>query len=582
VSSSPGPRRRSPDGFVRPASPRHEAWEPRRLVQPAREVAAGDAVLAGEPTNPATPDLSAASAARLGGRAIALAGVVVVAGVVLSRFLGWIRLSVFFAEYGASSDLDAFLAAFRIPDTLFQLVAAGAVGSALVPVASALLANGEERRARRLVATIANLMMLALIPLAVVVWLAAPAIVPVIAPSPDQAKVSLEIGLTRWMLISPIFLALGAAMTAGLNAAGIFGAPALAPNVYNLAIIASAVVLTPVLGIYGLAIGVVLGAVGLAGVQSFAVRKNGLYGLVLDVHDPAVRETLLLMAPRALGLGATQIVFLVNTYFALQLGNGPLGIYTGAFTALQVPVGLIGVPLGIVLLPPLSQAIARGDKERFSRLVDQSLRLVLYAVIPLMGLMLALATPTLAFLYQHGEFTQADISTMVPVFAVFLLGLVAHVLISLLAPIFYSGKDTRTPVAAALLAVAVDVLAAIILFPLFQLGGLALAIGLGAWAEVTTLLYFMRHRIGFDIRPLGLTVAFAIPGATLATAGTLAMDRGIAGLTHGSSAFLVLAFELGLAGLAGLAVYLAWSRLLRLPELSEALALARTVLRRAG
>ena len=110
----------------------------------------------------------------------------------------------------------------------------------------------------------------------------------------------------------------------------------------------------------------------------------------------------------------------------------------------------------------------------------------------------------------------------------------------------------------------------------------ALAIGLGAWAEVTTLLYFMRHRIGFDIRPLGLTVAFAIPGATLATAGTLAMDRGIAGLTHGSSAFLVLAFELGLAGLAGLAVYLAWSRLLRLPELSEALALARTVLRRAG
>jgi len=92
---------------------------------------------------------------------------------------------------------------------------------------------------------------------------------------------------------------------------------------------------------------------------------------------------------------------------------------------------------------------------------------------------------------------------------------VAHVLISLLAPIFYAGKDTRTPVTAALLAVGVDVVAATLLFPTFQLNGLAVAIGLGAWAEVSMLFYFMRHRIGFDLRPLGLTVVFAVPGASL-------------------------------------------------------------------
>ena len=108
------------------------------------------------------------------------------------------------------------------------------------------------------------------------------------------------------------------------------------------------------------------------------------------------------MAPRALGLGVTQIVFLVNTFFAVQAHLGTSGaihgidIYTYAFTALQIPVGLIGVPLGIVLLPPLSQAIARGDRERFGRLVDQSLRLMLYVVVPLTGLMLVLATPTIA------------------------------------------------------------------------------------------------------------------------------------------------------------------------------------------
>ena len=517
----------------------------------------------------------------MGGRAIALAGLVVVAGVLLSRILGWVRTSVFLAEYGGkSADLDAFLAAFRIPDTLFQLVAAGAVGSALVPVVSALLANGEAVRAKRVVATIANLMMLALIPLAILVWFAAPAIVPIIAPSPEPTKLALEIELTRWMLLSPILLALAAAMTAGLNASGVFGAPALAPNVYNLAIIFCAIALTPVLGIYGLAIGVILGAAGHVATQAYAVRRLGLYSLVLDVHDPAVRETLLLMAPRALGLGATQIVFLVNTYFALQLGDGPNTIYFGAFTALQIPVGLIGVPLGIVLLPPLSQAIARGDKERFGRLVDRSLRLLMYIVLPLTGVMLVLAAPSIALLYRRGAFTLQDSATMTPVYAVFLLGLVAHVLISLLAPIFYAGKDTRTPVTAALLAVAVDVVAAVVLFPLFHLPGLALAIGLGAWAEVTLLFFFMRHRIGFDLRPLGLTVAFAVPGATLAAAAALAVDRVIGGLTHGSASPPILVADLAIACLVGAAVYVAWSRLLRLPELAAATDLAKTLLHR--
>jgi len=297
--------------------------------------------------------------------------------------------------------------------------------------------------------------------------------------------------------------------------------------------------------------------------------------------DPAVRETLLLMAPRALGLGATQIVFLVNTYFALQMpGHGALTVYTGAFTALQIPVGLIGVPLGIVLLPPLSQAIARGDTERFRSLVERSLRLLLYAAIPLTGLMLVLATPALQLLYQRGAFRPEDTVATIPVFVFFLAGLVAHVLISLLAPIFYAGKDTRTPVTAALLAVGVDVVAAAILFPVLHLEGLALAIGFGAWAEVAMLFLMMRRRQGFDLRPLGLTVAFAVPGASLAAAAALAADRIVVGLTHGSTSLPVLVVELGLAGVVGVAVYLAWSRLLRLPELTTVTDIVKALLRR--
>ena len=404
-----------PDAEVTVESPRIPGWQPRHAPDPGAaharpEAIAGDVVLSADV---ATGDLTAAASARLGGRAIALAGVVVVGGVVLSRLLGWLRTAVFFAQFGSSHSLDSFYFAFRIPDTLFQLVAAGAIGSALVPVASGLLANGEPERAKRLIATVANLMILALIPLAVVVWIAAPALVGILFPTADPTQLDFRIGMTRLMLLSPVLLAVGAVMTAGLNSIGLFGAPAIASNVYNVGIIVCAVVLTPILGIYALALGVVVGALGLVVTQAMAVRRAGLYAPELHIHDPAVRETLLLMAPRAFGLGVTQIVFLVNSVFLNSLsGAGPNSWYNGAFTALQIPVGLIGVPLGIVLLPPLSQAIARGDEDRFRRLVDQSLRLLLFVVVPLTGFMLVLATPTIALLYQHGAFQASDTASM--------------------------------------------------------------------------------------------------------------------------------------------------------------------------
>jgi putative peptidoglycan lipid II flippase len=288
------------------------------------------------------------------------------------------------------------------------------------------------------------------------------------------------------------------------------------------------------------------------------------------------------MAPRALGLGATQIVFLVNTFFADTMQeHGPVTWYNGAFTALQIPVGLIGVPLGIVLLPPLSRAVAGGDDARFRRLVDQSVRLLLYVVVPLTGLMMVLAVPTLAVLYQHGGFDAGQTASTATIYEVFLLGLVAHVLIALLAPIFYAGKDTRTPVTAALAAVGVDVVAAIVLFPFMHLEGLALAIGLGAWAEVLLLVGFMERRIGFDLRPIAWhAIAFA-GGACVSAATTMVAARYVEN-TMGGPALLVEMAEIAAGGLVGIATYLAWSRLFRLPELDAAAGLVRTLASRRG
>jgi len=214
--------------------------------------------------------------------------------------------------------------------------------------------------------------------------------------------------------------------------------------------------------------------------------------------------------------------------------------------------------------------------------VDQSIRMLLFAVIPLTGLMFALATPSLALLYQYGKATNDQITTMTPVFIVFLAGLVAHVLIALLAPIFYAGKDTRTPVTAALVAVAVDVGAAMILFPSFHLEGLALAIGLGAWAEVAILMALMERRIGFDLRPTAKHSVAFVGGAVVCSAAALLAFKFVEQATGGSTGLVARFVDLAAGGVVGVAVYLAWSWALRLPELSDGRELARTLFRRSA
>jgi putative peptidoglycan lipid II flippase len=573
-----------PPRQVRPSEEEYVPFVPSVPLKHSAQTALAPADVAGDvmlTADGGASDLGATSLERLGGRGLAIAGLVVMAGVILSRVLGWGRQSVITAEFGLNSgDLDAFFAAFMIPDTLFQLIAAGAVGSALVPVASGLMARGEDERARRLIATVTNLMVLLVAPLAALTWLLTPLLVALLVPGFAPADMETTIWLTRLMLLSPILLAVGAVMAAGLNAHGVFGAPAMAPNAYNLAIIVAALVLTPFLGVQALALGVVLGALGNVLVQALPFARRRLWEPLLDLHDPAVKETLYLMGPRALGLGATQLVFVVLMIFTSTLDKGDVSRFRSVFIALQIPVGLIGVPLGIILLPPLSQAFALGQHDRFRQLVDQSLRLLLFVMLPMTGMMLALAAPTIALLYQYGKVDAAASAAMVPVYCVFLFGLVAHVMIALLAPIFYAGKDTRTPVAAALLAVVVDVAAAIVLFPFFGLAGLALAIGLGAWAEVAMLVIKMEGKVGFDLRPLARRSVSFLGGACVASSAAFVTARFVEQQVGGTATVFGRVAELAPAGLIGLIAYLGWARLFRLPELTAAVDLGKSLLRR--
>jgi putative peptidoglycan lipid II flippase len=515
-------------------------------------------------------------------RALARAGLIVSGAFLVSRILGWVRYVVFAHVFPAGPDLDAFFAAFRLPDLIFQLVAAGALSSAVIPIVSALLANDERARAWRVVSTIANLMLAALLILGLVVFVAAPAIIPVITPGYAPAEIARIVDLTRIMVLSPIFLAMGSLATSVLNAGGRFAASAIAPIVYNLAIIGGAIFLTPVFGVYGLALGVVSGSLGHLLVQLAPLAGIGYrYERQVDISDADARKALTLMAPRAVGLGAGQITFVVVTSIASTLGSGALTAFNYAFTLLQIPIGVIGVPLGIVVLPSLSRVAALGDMEAFAGLISRSIRLVLYTMVPITGVAIVTRHDVVQVLFGYGKFDAAAIQQTSDTLMTFLYGLTAHSLIAILARAFYARHDTRTPVAAAVLAVVINSTLAGALSGPLGLPGLGLAIAIAAWIEAVLLLLLLRR--GLPQLDLGAIASLGLRSLAVAVAGSAAA-YGVAaglGLVAGSDpSRLELIGRLLVVGLVWLLTSAGASIVLRITELDAIIRLMLDLLRR--
>jgi putative peptidoglycan lipid II flippase len=437
-----------------------------------------DAALATSPT--ATDD----DAGRPGSsttRAIARAGILVTVLFLLSRVLGYVRTIAIAGSVPEVGELGPFYAAFRIPDLLFQLVAAGALSSALIPVVASLFATREEARAWRVVSTVATIVIAILAALTALVLLVAPQLVAVITPGFDAAELAETTELTRIMVFAQLFLAAGAVATSALNANNRFGAAALAPLVYNLAIIGAALWLAPSMGTRGLALGVVIGAVGHVLVQvPGLVRLGARLRPRLDLGDSQARLALLLMVPRAIGLGATQLVFVVMTSLASTLGDEALPVFNLAFAVLQIPIGVIGVPLGIVLLPSLSREAAQGATEGFTRLLTRGVAILVFVMLGIGALGMVVAEDVVRILFGVADLSESAIEATGLALAVFLAGLCAHSVIAVLARAFYALKDTKTPVLAALGAVVANVVLANLLVGPFGLNGLAAAIAISA------------------------------------------------------------------------------------------------------
>jgi putative peptidoglycan lipid II flippase len=304
-------------------------------------------------------------------------------------------------------------------------------------------------------------------------------------------------------------------------------------------------------------------------IQVPSLREGGFrYRPGVDTTDPDAREALALMAPRAVGLGVTQLTFVVSTSLASGLAAGSITAFNVAFTILQIPIGVIGVPLGVVVFPSLSRELARGATDDFLRLLTQSLRLLLFVMLPLTALGIVMRTPLVEVLFGWGLFGGSAIDITADTLLFFLLGLTAHTLIAVLARAFYAGRDTRTPVGAAILAVVVNVTLGLLLVDGMGLGGLAIAIAFGAWAEALVLLEVLRQRYpGLDIPGVLRAFGEALGASLIAGGAAWLVMQGLGAVLGARPGKIGSFLELAVASAVGGAVYLAVALALRIPEL---------------
>src|SRR4029079_15759316 len=279
-----------------------------------------------------------------------------------------------------------------------------------------------------------------------------------------------------------------------------------------------------------------------------------------ESKDPEARKALLLMAPRALGLGVTQFTFIVVTALASLLGNGAVSDFNFAFALLQIPLVIIGVPLGIVVLPTLSRDAAVGNEASFASLLTRALRLLIYVMVPIAVLTAVVRQPVVDALFGGGSIRQPDLDLIAVTLVGFLVGLTAHAMIAVLARAFYARQDTVTPVVAAVAAVAINCTLAIVLVGPYGLPGIALAIAIAAWIEALALLVVLFRRLHhFELRGLarvGVESVVASWAAGVIAYALLAFLTDRLGVDPGR---LVLVAELTLVGLAFAAVYAALS-----------------------
>jgi putative peptidoglycan lipid II flippase len=506
-----------------------------------------------------------------------------------SGILGLLRDSLLAGTFGAGNDLDIYYAAFRIPDFISTVLVMGAISAAIIPIFSSYLVRSRDE-AWRFFSNLINLFFVSLIVISFVLIIFVPQILTLIVPGFTGEKKEAAVALTRIMFLSPILLGISNIISGVMRVFRRFLITSLAPIMYNIGIIFGILFFVPLMGIKGLAWGVVFGAFLHLIIQLPILFKLGFkLKKTLNFLEPGFLQAVKLTIPRAIGLAASQINLIVVTAIGSTLTVGSIAVFNLADNLQRLPVTLIGVSFSTAAFPFFSLYFSRNDKEKLIAKFSSVFRQILFLIVPISLLIFILRAQIVRIILGRGKFNWADTQLTAACLGIFSFIIFASVLTLLISKTFYAFQNTRIPAVITLFTVGLNIIFCYLFIwvlsfenwfrsflmeflDLERLGdgmviGLPLALALSGIFQVSLLLISLYLKIGnFRIREI-FESGIKILAASILLGFTCYIVRQNVSQFVNMQTFLGVFIQMSLAGLAGIIVYVIATLLLKSPEI---------------
>lgn len=389
---------------------------------------------------------------------IGMAAGILAVSALISRILGIVRDWLLAKTFGAGPELDIYFVAFRIPDLVYNILIAGGIIVAFLPLFSEYFSRDEED-AWKFTSNALNVFLFLIVFLCLFLFIFSTPLIKLIAPGFDPGQLEKTAFLTQIMFLSPIFFGLGTIFSGILQYFNRFLVYSLCPIIYNLGIIFGILVLSPPFGILGVALGVILGAFLYFLIQIPAAMSCGFkYRPIFNFRDQKIKKVFLLMIPRTFATAAYQINLIVITAIASILTAGSVSIFNFANNIQSLPIGIIGVPFAIATFPALAKAWTENKKEEFIKSFSSVFRQILFLIIPLSILIFILRNQIVEIILKHGQFTPASAQLTAACLGLFCFGIFAGSLLPVIFRAFFSLQDTKTPTLTTVASVALNII----------------------------------------------------------------------------------------------------------------------------
>lgn len=435
--------------------------------------------------------------------AMSRAAILLMVTMMLSNILGLVR-NIVLSKNISLDRLDAYYTAFNIPDLVFNLFILGAISTALIPVFSELLSRDDEKNAWRVVNNFFNSSILFVVICLVIAFIFMNPLINILAPGFDTQKHILTVKLARIMLLSPLLFSMSYIIGGVLNTFKNFASYAVAPLIYNLAIIIGALIAPKYHGVETVALAVVIGAFAHLFIQLPAAFSVGWrYQAIIDLKDKHLQKIYKLMIPRSIGLGINQLNFIVFTIIGSTMDKGAIAIYKLTNDLQTTPTVVFGSSIALAVFPFMTEKAARNDKVAVRNLAIKSTRMILFFLIPstVLGVILSPKVIPLYLALGHNMVNRTDTVRAIYTFSFLILSVVSQGLIGIYARVYYAYQDTKLPMLFSFISMIFSVLMALIFKAAkLDVAGLALAFTLGSWLNFILLLIWSKKYLNHETK----------------------------------------------------------------------------------